>query len=154
MSITMCCSCPQPSTKCLLSTNRRSATETNKRYLNSRIPSVNTCRLLGSWHNNNADTPNSILCLLWKCEQWNVSSRIRNRIRKRTTRRRITADVEVVAPCGLGLVIDRHSEDVFNKNFYEYFENDSWVIRGWGKAAWALNFALLLVIEEQSYYIL
>lgn len=90
-------------------TNRRSATETNERYLNSRIPSVNTCRLLGSWHNNNADTPNSILCLLWKCEQWNVSRIIRNRRPKRTRgRRRITADVEVGAPCGLTLVNDRH----------------------------------------------
>lgn len=128
-------------------TNRRSATETNERYLNSRIPSVNTCRLLGSWHNNNADIPNSILCLLWKCEQWNASRRIRNRSRKRTRgTRRITADVVVGAPCGLALVNDRHflKRSLIKTFRYEYFENDSWGIRGWGKASWALNFALLL----------
>lgn len=151
----MYCSSAQPSTDFLLwPTNRGSATETNERYLNSRIPSVNTCRLLGSWHNNNADTPNSILCLLWKCEQRNVSSRIRNRRPKRTRgRRRITADVEVRAPCGLTLVNDRHIlKTSLIKTFrYEYFENDSWDIRGWGKASWALNFVLLLAIGEQLF---
>lgn len=105
----------------LSSYNRRLAIETNNRYWNRRIPSVNTgtCHLLVSWHNNNAGTSNTILCLFWKCERRNVSRIRRNRRWRRSKeRRRNAANVEVEAPCGLALVNDPHSQKMNRRNTY------------------------------------